>query len=129
MSPRRSNLPRKISSFVGRNTELAELSRLLTGNRLVAVTGPGGSGKTRLVLELCHGLAGLPDGVWVVDLAALSDQQLVPATVADQLEVVDVATADGSRWRRPCTSATRSSPKRSTAWVRTGALRSATRRT
>lgn len=56
MSPRRSNLPRKISSFVGRNTELAELSRLLTGNRLVAVTGPGGSGKTRLVLEPCpHG--------------------------------------------------------------------------
>jgi predicted ATPase/DNA-binding SARP family transcriptional activator len=85
-APLPHNLPLQLTSFVGRERELAEVWRLLDRSRLVTVTGPGGCGKTRLATEAAAGrLRGFPDGVWLVDLAPLVDQSLVPDTVAQTL--------------------------------------------
>src|SRR5205823_8564411 len=80
------NLPLRLTSFVGRERELTEVWRLLDRSRLVTLTGPGGCGKTRLAIEDASGrLRGFPDGVWLVDLAPLADQSLVPDAVAEAL--------------------------------------------
>ena len=82
------NLPGQVSSFIGRDTELAELRRLVGGSRLVTLTGAGGAGKTRLGLQAAAGLLdGAGDGVWFADLAPLQDPGLVAVTVADVLGV------------------------------------------
>jgi len=79
-SPARHNLPAPLTSFVGRERDLARLEGLLGQARLVTLTGPGGAGKTRLALELASGVLGrFPDGVWLVDLASLSDASLIAA--------------------------------------------------
>ncbi len=84
----RSNLPRALTSFVGRKREMAEVEQLMSLTRLLTVTGAGGCGKTRLVLEVAGGLiASFADGVWLVELAALSDPQLVPQAIAAALGV------------------------------------------
>jgi predicted ATPase/class 3 adenylate cyclase/DNA-binding CsgD family transcriptional regulator len=83
-----SNLPAPVSSFIGRDAELAEVHRLVGGSRMVTLTGAGGSGKTRLALQVAAGLAGdARDGVWFADLAPLGDPDLVAVTVADVLDV------------------------------------------
>ena len=85
---RPNNLPIPVTSFVGRIREVAEVKRLLARTRLLTLTGSGGCGKTRLALQVAAEL--LPDyaeGVWVADLAALSDPALVPHTVAAALAV------------------------------------------
>jgi predicted ATPase/DNA-binding CsgD family transcriptional regulator len=80
---RAHNLPAQVSSFVGRETALAELRRLLISARLVTLTGTGGIGKTRLGLALADlVLPDYPDGVWLVDLAPVNDPGLVTPTVA-----------------------------------------------
>src|SRR3954454_8321882 len=80
------NLPLRLTSFVGRERELTEVWRLLDRSRLVTLTGPGGCGKTRLAIEAASGrLRGFSDGVWLVDLAPLADQSLVPDAVAEAL--------------------------------------------
>ncbi|HEU4347311.1 MAG TPA: adenylate/guanylate cyclase domain-containing protein [Actinoplanes sp.] len=67
------NLPAPVTAFVGRRAELTELTALVATCRLVTVVGPGGSGKTRLALEVAERLLiAYPDGVWVVDAAALA---------------------------------------------------------
>jgi predicted ATPase/DNA-binding CsgD family transcriptional regulator len=77
------NLPSELSSFVGRERQLAELRRLLRKSRLITLTGPGGAGKTRLALRLAANVLDRhPDGVWLVDLAALNDARLLEQTVA-----------------------------------------------
>ncbi|MBW3663763.1 MAG: LuxR C-terminal-related transcriptional regulator [Actinobacteria bacterium] len=77
------NLPVQVTSFVGRSGELAEVTRLLEGTRVLTLTGAGGSGKTRLSLEAARGLGDrYPDGTWWADLASLADPDLVPAAVA-----------------------------------------------
>jgi predicted ATPase/DNA-binding SARP family transcriptional activator/DNA-binding CsgD family transcriptional regulator len=82
------NLPVPRTSFVGRERELIEVKRLLAMTRLLTLTGAGGSGKTRLALEVARDLAGLyPDGVWLVELAALTQGALVPQVVAEILGV------------------------------------------
>jgi predicted ATPase/transcriptional regulator with XRE-family HTH domain len=79
-SPSRHNLPATLTSFVGREQDLARLEGLLGQARLVTLTGPGGAGKTRLALELASGALGrFPDGAWLVDLASLSDASLIAA--------------------------------------------------
>ncbi|HUF01781.1 MAG TPA: tetratricopeptide repeat protein [Gaiellaceae bacterium] len=86
-----TNLPRPASSFVGRETELAEvLSRIEGGARLLTLTGPGGSGKTRLALEAAASLVSeYKAGVFWVGLASLRDPALVAETVAQTLGAKD----------------------------------------
>ena len=85
-APRQHNLSQQLTSFIGREAEMGEVTRLLATTRLLTLTGAGGSGKTRLALEVAGGLvAGFPDGVWWVDLARLGDPELVPQAVAAAL--------------------------------------------
>jgi predicted ATPase/DNA-binding CsgD family transcriptional regulator len=73
---------------VGREREMVEVERELAMTRLLAITGAGGSGKTRLALEVARDLLeAYPDGVWLVELAPLSEEALVPKAVAEALEV------------------------------------------
>lgn len=77
------NLPTQVTSFVGRQAEWAELRRLVENNRLVTVVGAGGSGKTRLAVELAADLVeSYPDGVWFVDLATVVEPGMVACAVA-----------------------------------------------
>jgi non-specific serine/threonine protein kinase len=87
-----NNLPLVLSSFVGREKELAEVERLLAGGtRLLTLTGPGGCGKTRLALEAAREASGgFEDGAWWVGLAPLSEPDLVPRAVASALGVREV---------------------------------------
>jgi predicted ATPase/class 3 adenylate cyclase len=81
-----SNLPSERSVFVGRERELAVVAGLVRSARLVTLTGVGGVGKTRLAIRAAGGLAGeFPGGVWLVELAPLSDPALVAAAVASAL--------------------------------------------
>ena len=82
----RHNLPYQLTSFIGREQEIAQLQELLGVNRLVTLTGAGGVGKTRLAIEVTSRLFdAYADGVWLVDLAALSDAELVPQALARAL--------------------------------------------
>jgi predicted ATPase/DNA-binding SARP family transcriptional activator/DNA-binding CsgD family transcriptional regulator len=84
----RHNLPSSLTSFVGREREMVETRRLLSMTRLLTLTGAGGSGKTRLGLEVARSLVGAyPDGAWLVELAGLTEPDLVPQAVATTLEV------------------------------------------
>ncbi|MCX2948579.1 BTAD domain-containing putative transcriptional regulator [Lentzea sp. NEAU-D7] len=83
----RGNLPADRSSFVDR-PETAHVADLIRRHRLVTLTGVGGVGKTRLAMHVARGEKP-PDGVWLVELAALRDRALVPHTVAEALGVVD----------------------------------------
>ena len=86
--PPRHNLPAPRTSFVGRDREMVEVKRALSMTRLLTLTGAGGSGKTRLALEVARDLLGAyPDGVWLVELAGLSEGELVPQAVAADLGV------------------------------------------
>ncbi len=74
----RNNLPTELSNFVGREAEIAAVADLLVTSRLVTLAGPGGSGKTRLGLEVAHEVMHLyPDGVWFVELASTEGADLV----------------------------------------------------
>jgi predicted ATPase/DNA-binding CsgD family transcriptional regulator len=84
------NLPVQLTSFVGRDAEMTQVRVLLADSRLVTLTGAGGVGKTRLALQVAASL--LPDfraGVWLVDLAPLTESTLVPVAVARALDLVD----------------------------------------
>jgi predicted ATPase/class 3 adenylate cyclase len=90
--PLRRNLPRQLSSFVGRERELAEIQALIKTTPLLTLVGPGGVGKTRLALEAARRVQdGFADGVWLVDLAPLTEAQLVPQAIADALGVPEHA--------------------------------------
>ena len=84
----RTNIPVHLTSFVGREREIAELTQLLEDVRLLTLVGAGGVGKTRLALRLASDLvSSVADGVWVIELAALRDPDLVPHAVAATLNV------------------------------------------
>jgi DNA-binding SARP family transcriptional activator len=75
-----TNLPAELTSFVGRDAELAEVAGLLGAHRLLTLTGPGGAGKTRLAVEAARAeLRAAPDGVWLIELAPVSDPAEVPS--------------------------------------------------
>ncbi len=79
----RHNLPVRLTSFVGREAESDSLAVGLATHRLVTLTGVGGSGKTRLAVEVAERIMDrFPDGVWLVDLAGISDSHLVASEVA-----------------------------------------------
>jgi predicted ATPase/DNA-binding CsgD family transcriptional regulator len=83
-----TNLPARLSSFVGRERELTELAPLLSASRVLTLTGTGGSGKTRLALELARGVApNYPDGVWLISLGPVLEDGLVVQTLASVLDV------------------------------------------
>ncbi len=85
-----NNLPRPLTSFIGREHELAEARRLLGKNRLLTLTGPGGSGKTRLSIRLAADVAGdFPDGVYFVPLAPVREPGLVPSSIAQHIGLQD----------------------------------------
>ncbi len=87
-------LPPRLTSFLGRETELRRVAALLQAHRLVTITGPGGVGKTSLALEAARTVAdGFPDGVGLVRLAGVTDPAQVPQAVLTALQVRDVATA------------------------------------
>ena len=87
-----NNLPQQNTSFEGREKDLSKVKTLLHGSRMVTLTGEGGSGKTRLALQTAADLLDEEgDGIWFANLAALSNGDLVPQTVASVLEVREVA--------------------------------------
>ncbi len=88
LEARITNLPLSITSFIGRKRELTEIRQRLSSTRLLTIAGPGGSGKTRLALQVgTELLDSFEDGVWWVDLTALTDKALVPNAIAKSLGV------------------------------------------
>jgi predicted ATPase/DNA-binding CsgD family transcriptional regulator len=84
-----NNLPIQLTSFVGRHVELAAVQTLLTGERLVTLTGAGGCGKTRLAAQVAADQAERwPEGVWWVELGAATDPTLVAELVASTIGVL-----------------------------------------
>ncbi|MCH7945560.1 MAG: tetratricopeptide repeat protein, partial [Armatimonadetes bacterium] len=89
------NLPQQPTSFVGRDKELQELHQLFASTRLLTLTGVGGTGKTRLALQYAAEKRNdYPDGVWLVDLAPLTDPELVPRAFAGVFGLRDEPGAD-----------------------------------
>jgi non-specific serine/threonine protein kinase len=85
---RRHNLPSQHTSFIGHDEDLREYAALLEQTRLLTLNGIGGCGKTRLALELAQAvLSSFADGVWFVDLAAVTDADRLPLTIAATLDV------------------------------------------
>jgi predicted ATPase/class 3 adenylate cyclase len=86
-----NNLPAQLTSFIGRERELAEAKTRLEGARLLTLIGPGGTGKTRLSIQLGSQLkSAFEDGVWLVEFAPISDPSLVMQTIASALDVREV---------------------------------------
>jgi predicted ATPase len=80
----------QLTSFVGRDAQITEVRQLLANNRLVTLTGAGGVGKTRLALQLAADVTGEFDGgVWYVDLAPITDPDVVPVAMLRALDVGD----------------------------------------
>ena len=93
LDARPNNLPTQLTTFVGRDRESAEALELLASVRLLTLTGPGGTGKTRLSLQVAADAAdGYPDGVWFVALDAVRDPALVIPTIARTLGLAENAT-------------------------------------
>src|SRR6185295_13106625 len=87
-SDTRTNLARTLAPLYGRTEDLSAVRALLDKHRLVTIAGPGGIGKSRLAEAVAHSLVERwDDGAWVVELAGLSDPQLVPNSVARALQV------------------------------------------
>ena len=83
-----NNLPLQLTSFIGREKELADVKRLLADTHLLTLTGPGGTGKSRLSLQAATDLLRtFPDGAWLVELAPVSDPSAVPGAVLAALHL------------------------------------------
>jgi predicted ATPase/class 3 adenylate cyclase len=92
LDARPNNLPLQLTSFVGRDEQIAEIKQLLGRTRLLTLTGPGGTGKSRLALEIAAEiLTEYGDGAFFVDLSSVTDPALVPSAVARSLTVPEVA--------------------------------------
>jgi len=82
------NLPVQLTSFVGREREIDKAKQLFSKTRLLMLIGPGGTGKTRLALKIAEDLLGsFADGVWIIELAPLTDPEFIPPAVAGVLEL------------------------------------------
>ena len=88
LDARPNNLPRQLTSFIGREKEMGEVKRLLSTADLVTLTGSGGAGKTRLAFQVAADvIEHYPDGVWLAEFAPIADSALVPKIVASALNV------------------------------------------
>lgn len=88
------NLPAQLTSFLGREKEIREIKELLKNNRLLVLTGAGGSGKTRLALKVAEELRDkYTGGVWLVELANIRESSLVPQKIANALNIIERADA------------------------------------
>jgi predicted ATPase/class 3 adenylate cyclase len=88
LDARPHNLPAQLTRFIGRDDEIARIRELLAGDRLVTLTGAGGTGKTRLGLQVAaEALAEFREGAFFVDLSALTDAELVPDEIAGVLRI------------------------------------------
>lgn len=86
--PARHNLPSSVTSFIGREREIIRIKWLLNTTRLLTLSGAGGSGKTRLALQVAKSLLKeYADGIWLAEFASLSDSKLIPQAVAAALGV------------------------------------------
>jgi len=93
-----TNLPPPISAIVGRADEMSAVTERLAAHRLVTLTGAGGVGKTRLAIEVGHAVrSGFPDGVWLAELAPVSDSALVLSAVAAALPTGTVGAARSAK--------------------------------
>ncbi|MBI1742489.1 hypothetical protein HYR54_05410 [Candidatus Acetothermia bacterium] len=91
-----NNLPRQLTSFIGREHEITEVKNLLATAYLLTLTGVGGCGKTRLALQVAVDLVEVfADGVWLIELANLSDPYLVPPAIATALGVREEIASRG----------------------------------
>jgi predicted ATPase/class 3 adenylate cyclase len=91
LDARPNNLPSQLTSFVGREEEIAEVRSLLERTRLLTLTGAGGTGKTRLALQVAtEVLLEFADGAFFADLSSVTDPALVPSALADALGVREV---------------------------------------
>jgi predicted ATPase/DNA-binding SARP family transcriptional activator len=98
-APRAGNLPAQLTSFVGRDEELNRVAKLLDEARLVTLTGPGGTGKTRLAVEAAARLADQsPDGVWFIPLAPVRDALDVPQAVLAALGIPEGIRSADTVW-------------------------------
>jgi predicted ATPase len=87
-----NNLPTRVTTFLGRETEIGEITELLARSRMLTLTGPGGTGKTRLSLEVAGRTLGrYPGGVFFVELAPIVESELVIGTIAQSLRLPDRA--------------------------------------
>ena len=85
-----NNLPTQLTSFIGREKEIAEVKQELSHHRLVTLTGSGGTGKTRLSLQVAAELLDqFEQDVWFVELAPLSDPELIPQTIQNTMGLVE----------------------------------------
>ena len=98
-----TNLRPRLNSFVGRDADLAGLRSVLAHERLLTLTGPGGSGKTRLAQQAAETQSAdaRPDGVWLVELAPLDDPQSVPGAVLNALGLRATVLYVGSKTTEP----------------------------
>ena len=86
----RHNLPTQLTSFIGREKEIEAIKQAILDHRLVTLTGVGGTGKTRLSLQVAADLLDqFPDGVWFVELAPITNPDLIPQTILSAFGVVD----------------------------------------
>lgn len=90
LDARPNNLPTQLTAFIGRERELADVRSLLDASRLVTLTGPGGTGKTRLALQVAAAAShAFPDGTWFVPLAPITDATLVPSAIASAIGLAE----------------------------------------
>jgi predicted ATPase/class 3 adenylate cyclase len=90
LDARPNNLPAQLTSFVGREEEIEEVKSLLDRTRLLTLTGPGGTGKTRLAIQVASAmLTDYRDGSFFVDLSSVTDPALVPSALARALDVAE----------------------------------------
>ena len=88
LDARPNNLPRQLTTFIGREKEMADVKRLLSSAHLVTLIGSGGAGKTRLAIQLAADVVeAYPDGVWLAEFAPVANPALVPKTVGSALNV------------------------------------------
>jgi len=88
----KNNLPASLTTFIGREKEIDEVTNLIAKNRLVTLVGIGGIGKTRLSLQIARELLNtFPDGVWFIEFSSLTDPALVTQTIAKTLGLIERA--------------------------------------